>query len=712
MYYGIPYGTYDSKKKFISLIHSKFGFLTKHTLSHKYFLQATKPWLTEILTTNASGSKIANICTSDVQSILHSVSFDDVIDPMVSIIIPVYNQLQYTAACLASIAEVSSEISFEVIVVDDCSQDETHQTLTRIPGLHVNSNEKNLGFIRSCNKGALAARGKYVVFLNNDTIVRNGWLDRLVETFSLYSDAGLVGAKLIYPDGTLQEAGSILWADGSGWNYGRGDDPEKPEYNYAKETDYCSGACIVLPRELFISVGMFDERYCPAYYEDADLAFKVRAAGMKVYYQPAAEIVHFEGKSCGTDVTCGIKAFQTANLQKFVDRWQTALAADHLTAPQDLFFLARDRSCNKKCILIVDHHVPFFDQDAGSRAMWTYLQAFQKMGMNIKFIGDNFHPHQPYTNMMGQLGIEVLAGGYYSKNWEKWLEENGAKIHYVLLSRPTVAAKYLQAIRRCTNAKVLYWGVDLAHIREERAFNVSSDPAVLESANRSRHIEHAVWRSVDVIYYPSLMEVEYVKRRLPLARVYALPLYAYTSPLACPGIGMENREGLLFVGGFSHPPNVDAMLWFCRDVFPQILAQNGRIALTIVGSNPPPEILDLANDHIRVTGYLSDEELKRFYQNSRIAIAPLRYGAGVKGKIVEALHQGVPVVTTAIGAEGMPHVDSCLKIAGESEMASAIVALYSNIDSLEQYARLGPQYVKNNFSYEAILEVFAKEIST
>src|SRR5205085_3633807 len=195
--------------------------------------------------------------------------------------IPVFNQLQFTQSSLASIQDNQADQSLEVIVVDDSSTDDTEETLRRIPGLVYLRNEENVGFVASCNRGAAKARGNYLVFLNNDTVVTAGWLSALHETFQFEPHAGLVGSKLIYSDGRLQEAGGIIWRDGSGWNRGKFQDAAKPEYNYLRDVDYCSAACIMIPKSVFESIGGFDAKYEPAYYEDVDLAFKLRRAGFK-----------------------------------------------------------------------------------------------------------------------------------------------------------------------------------------------------------------------------------------------------------------------------------------------------------------------------------------------------------------------------------------------------------------------------------------------
>src|SRR2546427_9582487 len=249
--------------------------------------------------------------------------------PRASIVIPAVNGFARTYACLASILERTGDVPYEVMVVADAPADGTRHLERVVTGVRVVQNAANCGFIEACNRGAEAARGEFLVFLNNDTFVSQGWLAQLLEPFGSSGDGevGLVGAKLIYPDGRLQEAGGIVFADGSGWNYGRGDDPGNPKYQFRCDAHYCSGACIAIRRELFRELGGFDQRYAPMYYEDVDLAFAVRAAGRRVVYQPTCLIVHFEGGTAGTDIGSGAKRYQRLNQQKFVAKWAKALAA-------------------------------------------------------------------------------------------------------------------------------------------------------------------------------------------------------------------------------------------------------------------------------------------------------------------------------------------------------------------------------------------------
>jgi GT2 family glycosyltransferase/2-polyprenyl-3-methyl-5-hydroxy-6-metoxy-1,4-benzoquinol methylase len=251
--------------------------------------------------------------------------------PAVSIVIPSFNGGAYLETCLRALAETLPHgFRGEVLVVDDASTDDTPGLLERWAKrdsrLRSLRNPENAGFITSCNRGAGAAIGDILLFLNNDTLPLPGWLPPLLRAFEAFADAGAVGGKLLYPDGRLQEAGGVVFSDGSGANFGRGDvDAEDPLYSYVREVDYCSGAFLATRRALFAELGGFDPHYAPAYYEDTDYCFKLRQNGYRVYYQPESRIIHVEGASCGTDLASGLKHYQVLNRTKFADRWRDVL---------------------------------------------------------------------------------------------------------------------------------------------------------------------------------------------------------------------------------------------------------------------------------------------------------------------------------------------------------------------------------------------------
>lgn len=630
--------------------------------------------------------------------------------PLVSIVIPVYNQFDYTYNCILQIKRHSGDIPYEIIIADDCSTDLTVNIKKIISGLKVIRNEQNLRFLLNCNNAAKKARGEFILFLNNDTQVQDNWLKPLVDTMQDES-VGMTGSKLIYSFGAVQEAGGIIWKDGSAWNYGNKKNREDPEYNYVKEVDYISGASIMIRRSLWEEIGGFDERFAPAYYEDVDLAFEVRKHGYKVVYQPLSLVVHFEGVSNGTDTSTGQKAYQVTNARKFYDKWKDVLEKEHFENGENVF-VAKDRTRFKKHILVIDQYVPCHDQDAGCKCSYMYMKMFLDMGLHVTFLGDNFSRTEPYTTELNQLGIEVLYGVYYKKNWEKFLMENMKHFDYVYLQRPHISIKYIDIIKKYGHAKIIYFACDLQHIREEREYEITGNSEKLESARKWKEIEYELFDKTDVGYVVGSFEQDVMKKAFPDKEVRNIPLYIYDELPKNINKDFATRRDLMYVGGFGHAPNVDAVMWFGKEVMPLITKKYPDIKWHIVGSKATDEIKALANDNIIVDGFLSDEDLEKLYRSCRIDIVPLRFGAGVKGKVVEAAFFQIPLVTTSIGAEGLDDKMGNMHVVDDArEMAEYICSIYEDYDKLKEMSDAGEKFIEKYFTSKCAESLLRQDIS-
>lgn len=630
------------------------------------------------------------------------LQFPVVEEPVVSIVIPVYNQFVYTYNCLRSILNHTKDVAYEVIVADDGSNDYVSEIEKILSNVTVIHNENNLKFLLNCNNAVTYAKGKYILLLNNDTQVQPEWLQVMIDLAEADETIGVVGSKLVYPEGYLQEAGGILWKDGSAWNYGHLKDPDDPEYNYVKEVDYVSGASIMIRKELWTKLGGFDERFAPAYYEDTDLAFSVRQQGYKVVYQPKSIVVHFEGISNGTDVSSGLKAYQATNQQKFFRKWMSILQKEHFDNGTKIY-LAKDRGQTKKQILVIDHYVPNYDKDAGGRCTFMYIKAFLKMGMKVTFIGDNFARLEPYTTMLTQLGVEILYGNFYYNNWRNWLKENLQYFDYIYLQRPHISIKYIDIVRAYGKGKVFYFAHDLHYIRTYRSYQITGNKESLLESEKWKKIEMELFEKTDVGHVVGSYEQKVIQEIFPAKPIRNISLYIFDKLPEEIEKDFSKRKDILFVGGFNHEPNKDAVLWFAESVFPGLKREYPDLKWHIVGSNASQEICELAENerNIILEGFVSDVELEKLYRECRIVVAPLRYGAGVKGKIIEATYYQIPVVTTSVGGEGIDDTLGAFIMEDESErMKTRLIELYSDFTQLQKMSDAGKTLIERYYSVE------------
>lgn len=635
------------------------------------------------------------------------LEFPECQNPDVSIVIPVYRRSDLTRRCLASILDHTSGVGYEVILVDDQSDEANQRLLRSVAGARLITNTENIGYLRSINRGAADARGRWLVLANNDIEVQPGWLQELVGCGDSSDDIAVVTPRYLYPNGYLNEAGGIIWSDGTGANYGRGDTPDSWRYGYRRDVDYGSAAALLVRSDFWRRRGGYDETFLPMYYEDTDLCFDARERGFRVVYEPGAVVIHHEGGTAGTDPGSGHKRHQEENRHKFVAKWGRRLQEDH-PLPGRPASPASLRRGLRPHVLIVDHRLPRPDRDSGSLRMQAIVEILREMGCQVTLIPDDRHNTHPYGERLARLGVAVIHGPVDPR---AELRELGATVDLVFLSRPQVAARWLTDISESApQAITVYDTVDLHWLREARRYwhEQGVDPEretgieeadIGPQAAEFRAEELSLVKATDITVVVSDAERQLVVADVPNADVRVIPNIHRVRD-SCPPRSM--RSDLLFVGGFEHTPNVEAALRLVNRVMPLVWRERPEVSVMIVGPDAPPEVLALNSSQVSVTGWVPN--LDPLLDSSLAMLAPLSYGAGIKGKVTQAMAAGLPVVTTSTGAEGIGarSGEHLLVAEDDAGLADAVLRLLDDPALWEQLSLSGRKLIAGRFSVEAV----------
>ena len=620
--------------------------------------------------------------------------------PDVTIIIPTYGLLPFLLNCLDSLAAQSSRHTAEIIIVDDFSPAQTGlPSIVAIPWVRYLRQKRNEGFVASCNFGAAAARGRFLVFLNNDTRVLPGWLDHLIGSFELFPKAALIGSKLINEDGSLQEAGGIVWRDGSVWNYGRGEDPIRPEYCFARRVDYCSGASIAVSAEAWKRVGGFNSVYAPAYCEDTDLAFTLRGAGYETWLQPLSMVLHYEGRSHGRDVYGDIKAYQLLNLEKFYTRWNGALRVHGL--PQPFPHVEADRS-KRQHVLILDAQTPTPDRDAGSRITYEWMLMLIHEGWHVAFAPRNHLFAGNYTQALQRIGVEMLIAPHICNIRD--IIENRPKSYDLIVAfrHESLTDCYDELRATYPTARMIFHDIDLHYLRLERKAKLFADRSLRIQAQIVQDKELELFAKVDCPVVVTEAEKATIESQIPIRNIIVFP---YTTDIRRSDRPFEDRNHLCFIGGYAHDPNVDAVIYFVRNIWPLVKPKlPPESKFLIVGPDAPESVRSLATEDILVMGHVP--QLSELLDECRLSVVPVRYGAGIKGKLVETLATGLPSVATTLAVEGMNLEDERQVLIADTAkaFARAIVRLFKNRALWYRLQEAGYGFAEENYSWKAGLE--------
>ena len=616
--------------------------------------------------------------------------------PIFSIIIPVYNNYEKTMLCLKSIYLNIQDLEYEVIVIDDNSSEFLACKFLPIKNITYIRNKSNKGFIENCNYGASIARGKYLYFLNNDAIILDVFtLKSMYRVFQDQSNVGVVGSKLIYPNFLLQEAGGIIWDDASAWNYLNKKPITFSTGNFLREVDYVSGASMLINRSVFNKLKGFSDEFKPMYCEDSDFCLKAKNNGLRVIYQPLSEVLHFEGSSAGTDTDVGLKKFQVINSKKLKNKWKKELKHN---GPNGIdVYKNFNRSARKK-FLIIDHQIPTPDRDAGSVTMYNSIISLLNNGYDVYFLSNSFYSnkylYEYYKDLMDK-GVLCFFPPEFESTYEV-LSHFKNTFDYILISRPDVFRKYKEILKtQFTNVPIFYESADLHFLRELRSVNFNAKIDEIKHSYKYSYEKSIIESSlITKFILRSTFEYQLLDNIITqeLKNKLAYLEMPYDFETVKKNSYSQNKEyDLLFIGGFAHQPNVDAVIYFIEEIFPIILNRFPSIKFHVVGQNPPKNIIKHKSNNIVIHGYI--EDISKVLKNTLITVSPLRFGAGVKGKILLSSAYGIPSVTTSLGVEGSGLKPGHDILIGDnpSDFSQQVINLLSDISL---YKRVGNNFYK------------------
>ncbi|MCK2245186.1 MULTISPECIES: glycosyltransferase [unclassified Crossiella] len=559
--------------------------------------------------------------------------------PRVTFVLVSYNGKDMLTSCLDTLAEHTPG-PYEVVVVDSASPDGTGEWLeANLTGATVLRMPENLGFGAGCNLGVQHARTELICFLNADVEVTPGWFEPLLARLDATPAAAAVGSVLVFPDGRLQEAGSVIGGDG--WSRGWGDGDVDLSPLYPRSADYSSAACLLMRRRAFWETGGFSPEFHIAYFEDTDLQFHLRSLGWQIWVEPASQVRHIRH---GSSTTPRAIELSTINHEVFVRRWPEALATrppavgvhEH---PHRLWWL-RDQQAPYRVLLTADQ-VPDPSQGQGAQRAWAVIQYWRQANPEAAITVLATHGE---ATALRVTGVEVSI----VDNPTAWGRDR-AGLYDVIVALSARGFPLAEEVARTQPQAIRLFDTQTFQHREaERRFSVLPDA----SARRHCATEAATWREAEqkALTWAELStvggtaELDWATRHAPQATLRLAPYPVHPTPAPA---GPDRREGLLFYGAFAATATSNEVA--ARTLITEVLPLLDAPRLRIIGAHAPAA---LRAPGVDVIGWVPDPA--PYLCTARVLVNPAVSGAGTQTKLLDAMAHGLPFVTTALGAEGIP----------------------------------------------------------
>ena len=616
-------------------------------------------------------------------------------DVNLSIIIVLYNQAHLSLLCLKSMLH-HADVEYELVIIDNASTDKTEDLLMRVDNATVVKNNENIGFLKAVNQGGEISKGKYILLLNNDAILQKESLSRAIHTIEKSKDIGAVGGKIELIDGTLQEAGNIVWNDGSCIGYGRGKNPADPQFMFKRQVDYCSGAFLLFRKTDFLALNGFDTRFSPAYYEETDFCIRLHKLGLKVIYDPSVIIVHYEfgsSKNISDAIT-----LQEKNRTTLVEKHKEWLEAKY--APNEGNIQIARSANDYKNILFIDDRVPHPALGSGYPRCANILNTLASLDFNITLYPLQF-PKEDWSACYETLddSIEVILDKGIL-GLEEFLNNRKGFFQFIIVSRVHNMEVFEGIVKRdeqfLDNVKIIYDAEALTASRE--ILRASLLGQSIRGEEQAIMIKNEIDKCgiADSVISVSEQEAE-VYRTHGIKNVHVLG-HMMTANLG--NNSFTSRDGLLFVGALRDEgsPNVDSLLWFCINVLPLIERNIPNIKVYIVGELGAPSLFTIKKESINFLGKIKD--LNQIYNQCKVFIAPTRFAAGIPHKVHEAAANGIPCVTTDLLAKQLNWTEGEELLIGDTpdEFAEQCLRLYGDQKLWKNIRKQGLSAINNDCS--------------